>query len=129
MWRDWPLHTPTSLQTNCVKGSQGQPRNKVATLVLSLRTKDPVEVQWQDEAVEDILNDTLVTLYGIKSAAADAQGAVLGPTLTTIILVEGIPAKALLDTKSPVTIVLLDFLVKRSPNRRSTVTMTPSDRK
>ena len=69
------------------KEAEGQPRNKVATLVPSLRTKEPVEVQWQDEAVEGILNDTLVTLHGVKSAAADAQGAVLGPTTTTTVLV------------------------------------------
>ena len=87
------------------KEAKGQPRNKVATLVPSLRTKEAVEVQWQDEAVEGILNDTLVTLHGVKSAAADAQGAVLGSTTTTTVLVEGRPAEALLDTGSPVTIV------------------------
>ena len=96
------------------KEAKGQPRNKIATLVPNLRTKESVEVQWHDEAVEGILNDTCtpVTLHGIKSAATDVQGTMLGPTPTTTVLVEGTPAEALLDTGSPVTIVSLDLLVK-----------------
>ena len=53
-----------------------------------------------------------MTLHGVKSAATDVQAAVLGPTSTTTVLVEGTPTKVLLDTGSPVTIVSLDFLVK-----------------
>lgn len=60
-----------------------QCRDKDAILVPSLRTKESVEVQWQDEAVEGILSDTLVALHGVRSAATDVQGAVLGPTPTT----------------------------------------------
>ena len=92
--------------------AKGQPHNKVATLVPSLRTKELVEVQRQDEAVEGILNDTLLTLHDVQPAAADIQGAVLGLTSTTTVLVEGTPAEPLLDNKSPVTIVSLDFLAK-----------------
>lgn len=69
-------------------------------------------VQWQDAAVEEVLNSTLVTLHGVQPSPVEAEGAVLGPTLTTTVLVEGTPAEALLDTGSPVTIISLEFLVK-----------------
>ena len=55
------------------KEAKGQPRNKVATLVPSLRTKEAVEVQWQDEAVEGILNDILVTLHGVKQCCGNGS--------------------------------------------------------
>ena len=67
--------------------------------------------QWQDTTVEQALEDTLVTLHGVKPTQQSVQG-VLGPTPTTTVDVEGSPAQALIDTGSPVTIIALEFLVK-----------------
>ena len=53
-----------------------------------------------------------LTLHGLKPTPAAVDGVVLGPTPTTTILVEGTPAEALPDTRSPVTIVSMDFWVK-----------------
>ena len=98
------------------KEAKGQSRNKIATLVPGSEipggTPTSGEVQWQDDAVDKVLDHTLVTLHGLKPTPAAVDGVVLGPTPTTTILVEGTPAEALLDTGSPVTIVSLDFLVK-----------------
>ena len=69
-------------------------------------------MQWQDNAVDEVLDRTLVTLHGLKATSSAVEGMVLRPTPTTTILVEGTPAEALLDTGSPVTIISLDFLVK-----------------
>lgn len=63
-------------------------------------------VQWQD-AVEEVLNDTLVALHGVKPTSAEVKGMALSPTPTTTILVERMPAQALLDTGFPVTITSL----------------------
>ena len=78
----------------------------------------PTDVQWQDAAVEQVLNDTLVTLHGVKPTSVEVECVVLGPTPTTTVRVKGMPAEALLDTGSPVTIVSLDFLVKALTRRR-----------
>ena len=98
------------------KEAKGQSHNKIATLVpgseIPRGTPSSGDVQWQDDAVNKVLDHTLVTLHGIKSTPAAVDGVVLGPTPTTTILVEGTPAEFLLDTGSPVTIVSLDFLVK-----------------
>ena len=69
-------------------------------------------MQWQEDAVNNVLDHTLVTLHELKPTPAAVDRVVLEPTPTTTILVEGTPAEALLDTGFQVTIVSLDFLVK-----------------
>ena len=73
--------------------------------------------------MDKVLDHTLVTVHGLKLTPTAVDGVVVGPTPTTTILVEGTPAEVLLDTRSPVTIVSLDFLVKAlSFVERNTVT-------
>ena len=74
-------------------------------------TEESCLPQWQDATVEQALEDTLVTLHGVKPTPQSVQG-VLRPTPTTTVDVEGSPAQALIDTGSPVTIISLEFLVK-----------------
>lgn len=78
----------------------------------------PLENNWQDTVVEDTLESTLITLHGVSPVSSSGQG-VMGPVPTVEIEVEGIPATAIIDTGSPVTIVALELLVralaKKSP--------------
>ena len=103
------------------KEAKEQSRNKAATLVPNPRTKErvslPTDVKWQDAAVEQVLNDTLVTLRGVKPTSVEVERVILGPTPITTVQIEGMPAEALLDTRSPVTIVSLDYLVKALTRR------------
>lgn len=59
-------------------------------------------VQWKDKVVNEVLDHTL---HGLKPTPRAVEGVVLGPTLTTTILVEGISAEARLDNGYRVTIV------------------------
>ena len=65
---------------------------------------------WQDRVVRDTLEESLVTLHGITSSTEETKG-IMGPTHITTVEVEGHPAKTLIDTGSPVTIVSLQFLI------------------
>ena len=67
-------------------------------------------INWQDKAVCDTLEESLVTLHGITSSTEVTKG-IMGPSHTTTVEVEGRPAKALIDTGSPVTIISLQFLI------------------
>ena len=51
-----------------------------------------------------------MTLHGIISSTEVMKG-IMGPSHTTTVEVEGRPAKALIDTGSPVTIISLQFLI------------------
>ena len=65
-------------------------------------------------------------MHGISSKAVTG-GVQLGPILTTLVEVEGVAIKALLDTGSPVTIIELESCLqilattkKRNPNQTPT---------
>ena len=51
-------------------------------------------------------------------STGDSSGLSMGPTLTTMVQLEGIPVEALLDTGSPITIVSLDFLMSSLATQR-----------
>jgi hypothetical protein len=57
------------------------------------------------------LDNTLITLHGVEPGEKP-EGSILGPIPTATVSVEGNPAKALIDTGSPVSIISLEFLVK-----------------
>ena len=65
---------------------------------------------WQDRVVRDTLEESLVTLHGITSSTEETKG-IMGLTYTTTVEVEGHPANTLIDTRSPVTTVSLQFLI------------------
>ena len=97
----------------------GQSGSKVATLVLDILSVHGL--QWLGADVEEALNGTIVTLHGVQPFPVEPEGAVLGPTLTTTLLVQGTLAEILLDTDSLVTIMSRAFLVKaiaRSKNSK-----------
>ena len=73
-------------------------------------TRSKEENSWQESVIMDALEGSLVTLHGVKSASQPEEG-MMGPIPTATISVEGRPAKALIDTRSPVTIVSLSFLM------------------
>ena len=56
-------------------------------------------------------------LHGIEPPAA-SETTQLGPVLTATERVEGVPAQAMINTGSPVTIVDLDFLVQALARNR-----------
>ena len=95
--------------------ARGQPRSNVSTIVAS---PDPtpgkpadIPTKSVEDTIDKALDETLVTLHGVETATSP-EGAQLGPTPFTTVEVEGQPAKTLLDTGSPVSIVSLDFLIK-----------------
>ena len=106
------------------KETHGQTPNKVATVTI-VPTQEPTppqdpdspaEDKWQDSAIEQALNSTLVTVHGVESEVKP-EGSILGPIPTTTVMVEGKPAKALVDTGSPVSILSLEFLIKTLPSK------------
>ena len=62
----------------------------------------------QEAEVDESLSEVVATMRVLKSANGD-EGNSLGPTLSACVEFEGIPVKALLDTRSPVTIVSMRF--------------------
>ena len=107
-------------QRQCPMRGRGLPReargskDKVATIVLH---KDSPQVavtedEWQDRAVDRALEETCVTLHGVEPPTKTDPGDNLGTIPTTEVHIEGVPAKALVDTGSPTTIISLPFLLE-----------------
>ena len=57
----------------------------------------------------------------------DRDGWSLGPMPTVEVLFEGVPTRALLDTGSPVTIVLLNFVLQALAKQRELESQTPTE--
>lgn len=73
--------------------------------------------QLQVAEVEEALSEVKTTLHGIRPPES-MEGAVLGPTITAEVELEGEPVKALIDTGSPVTIVSLEWLLHALAKQR-----------
>ena len=99
------------------KQSEAHGRKSVATLtggtqsVKSLKGRIK-ELKCQIQAAELVraVEDASGVVYGVEPAQTH-EGATLGPTLHAIINVNGVAATALIDTRSPATILSLEFLL------------------
>ena len=70
------------------------------------------EDEWQGQAVDRALEKTCVTLHGVEPPAKTDPGINLGTIPTTEVHIEGVLAKALVDTGSPLPSFLYPFCLK-----------------
>ena len=106
---------------------QGQGNEQVAKIDAAGEIEKPPSVprdrveelrrQLKEAEVEEALNMITATMKGI-TLPGDQENPLLGPTVTTEVIFEGMPAEALLDTGSPVTIVSLEFALRALAARR-----------
>ena len=61
--------------------------------------------------MESALRKKAATMHGVESDQPNCTSINLGPTVHTEVEIEGCPVKALVDTGSPATIVLLDCML------------------
>ena len=92
-------------------GSSRSHGTSVKAVVHPGATDDATSTSLLNPALDKALSEIVTTMHTITSQQEDCS-AQLGPTLTAEIQIEGCPVTALLDTGSPVTIVLLDFLLQ-----------------
>ena len=82
---------------------------------------DRVSGDTSSPVVSDVLDQALVQamtmLFGISPTAKDRDSA-MGPTVTSQPYLDGTPTAALVDTRSPVTIVSLDFFLKAAAAKK-----------
>lgn len=69
----------------------------------------------REAEVEEALTKVVATLHGVSPKEVD-HIVCLGPTITTLVTLEGTPVRALLDTGTPVTIVSLGFALGAMAN-------------
>ena len=83
------------------------PREKIATIVSHEDTPPQMvtEGEWQDSVVDKAIDKVSVTLHGVEPPAKLVPGISLGTIPTTEVHIKGVPATALVDTRSPITIV------------------------
>ena len=79
--------------------------------------------QLQEAERAAVASDVAQRLHGIEG---ELPATPLGPLPTAEVEIEGVPARALLDTGSPVTIVDLTFVVEALAKKRD-ATQTPAD--
>ena len=106
---------------------QGQGNEQVAKIDAAGEIEKPPSVprdrveelrrQLKEAEVEEALNMITATMKGI-TLPGDQENPLLGPTVTTEVIFEGMPVVALLDTESPVTIVSLEFALRALAARR-----------
>ena len=106
---------------------QGQGNEQVAKIDAAGEIEKPPPVprdrveelrrQLKEAEVEEALNMITATTKGI-TLPGDQENPLLGPTVTTEVIFEGMPVVALLDTGSPVTIVSLEFALRALAARR-----------
>ena len=98
--------TATNLQEGSADATQSNILKKVDRLMQELKAAE----------LEESLQKASVTTHGIIQESpmdgCDSTTVVLGPKLTTEILLEGHPVQAFLDTGSPISIVSINFLLK-----------------
>ena len=90
------------------------PGKKVAMLTADKETEGS-DISESSE-IEAAVNQATATLHGIKPNSCSR----LGPTPTSEVNLEGSPAKAFLDSGSPVSIVSLEFFIKACVQNRKT---------
>ena len=83
------------------------------------------ELQWQEVELNDPLTKVTATMHGIVSESFE-RNAQLGPIPTAKVKLEGSETEALLDTGSPVTIVLLQFLLEALAKQKR-IDQSPGD--
>ena len=93
------------------------PGKKVAMLTADKETEGS-DISESSE-IEAAVNQATATLHGIKPENANSCSR-LGPTPTSEVNLEGSPAKAFLDSGSPVSIVSLEFFIKACVQNRKT---------
>ena len=102
-------------------GSTVTTPKKVAMLTADKETECKSSDSYISESpeIEAAVNQATATLHGIKPENTDS-GSRLGPTPTSEANLEGSPAKAFLDSGSPVSIVSLEFFIKACARNRKT---------
>ena len=73
--------------------------------------------QERDKEVDDVLSEATAMMHGVTSANPNST-VKLGPVVTAEVLLEGESVSALVDTRSPVTTMSLECIVKTLAKKR-----------
>ena len=106
-----PAHNMATLVVSDDPPSAGETRDQLGEKV------ERLQKELQEAEMEKALADTMATMW-VLTTEGDQGDAVLGPTLSATVLLEGVPVSALLDTCSPVTNVSMDFLLQALKEQR-----------
>ena len=115
-----------NVATIVVSESSVTPGTHVEAEILRKKEKaSQLRQELQEAELEESLAEAMTTMR-VLTAGEEQRDTELGPTLTTTVLVEGVPVTALLDTGSPVTIVSMKFLLQAFQKQR-TAEQTPDE--